>query len=203
MSLKRKPWKRGLKALATFKESIGAKLPSREQILPVFAVTMFIVYTWTLYRMFWYIPSWLGDFRMVEVLTIGAYVLVFALFESAVIFGIILLLVILLPSKMFKDFFVPTGCTLMTIIGFSAYLLQRKMKIVYKLDFWGLILYPILVLVAILILIYILSWIYKRFETLANIANTIAERMTVFLYVYIPLSVLSFVYLLVRSISNL
>ena len=188
--------------MATFKESLAARLPSREQILPVFAVTVFIVFSWSLYRMFWYVPSWLGDFKMVEVLTIGAYVLVFALFESAVIFGIIVLFVIFLPSKMFKDTFVPTGCTLITIIGFSAFLLQRKMKIVYRLEMWQLILYPLLVLAAIFILIITLSWFYKRFDILAKITNTIAERMTVFLFIYIPLSVLSFAYLLVRSIFN-
>jgi hypothetical protein len=186
--------------LATFKESLSARLPSREQILPVFAVTVFVVFSWTLYRMFWYIPSWLGDFDMLGVLSISAYVLAFALFESALIFGILLLLVILLPSKWFKDTFVPTGCTLMTIIGFSAYLLQRKMRIVYKLELWQLIMYPILVLSAIFILIFMLSWIYTRFEILENIANTIAERMIVFLYIYIPLSALSFVYLLLSAV---
>jgi len=186
--------------LATFKKSLSARLPSREQILPVFAVTVFIVFTWTLYRMFWYIPSWLGDFDMLGVLSISAYVLVFAFLESAVIFGILLLIVILLPSKYFKDTFIPTGCTLMTIIGFSAFLLQRKMKIIYKLEFWQLILYPILLLASIFVLIFILSWFYQRFEFLARIVNAIAERMTVFLYIYIPLSVLSFVYLLLRAI---
>ena len=186
--------------MATFKESLATRLPSREQILPVFAVTVFIVFSWTVYRMFWYVPSWLGDFEMLEVLTISAYVLVFALFESALIFGVLLLFVIILPSKWFKVYFVSTGCTLITIIGFSAFMLQRKMKIVYKLEFWQLVLYPILVLTAIFILIFILSWKYKRFEILTNLANSIAERMTVFLYIYIPLSVLSFAYLLLRSI---
>jgi hypothetical protein len=186
--------------LATFKESLSARLPSREQVLPVFAVTVFIVFSWTLYRMFWYIPSWLGDFDMLGVLSISAYVLVFALFESALIFGILLLFVIFLPSKWFKDSFVPTSCTLMTIIGFSAYLLQRKMRIVYKLELRDLILYPVLVLAAIFALIFILSWFYQRFEFLDSIANTIAERMTVFLYIYIPMSVLSFAYLILRAI---
>jgi len=178
--------------LATFKKSLSARLPSREQILPVFAVTVFIVFTWTLYRMFWYIPSWLGDFDMLGVLSISAYILVFAFLESVVIFGILLLTVILLPLKYFKDTFIPTGCTLMTIIGFSAFLLQRKMKIIYKLEFWQLILYPFLILTSVFVL--------QRFEFLARIVNAIAERMTVFLYIYIPLSVLSFVYLLLRAI---
>jgi hypothetical protein len=186
--------------LATFKESLASRLPSREQILPVFGVTVFIVFSWTLYRMFWYLPSWLGDFDIVEVITISAYVLAFALFESVVVFGVLLLFVILLPSKMFKETFVPTGCTLITIIGFSAFLLQRKMKIVYKFEMLELIMYPILLLAAITILIFVLSWFYQHFERLARMANMISERMTVFLYIYFPLSVLSIVYLLLRSI---
>lgn len=184
----------------TFKARIVKRTPTREQIQPVFAVTVVIVFTWTLYRMFWYLPSWMGDFDILEVLTISAYVNVFALLESSIIFGILLLIGFLLPGKVLRETFVPTGCTLITITGFSAYLLQRKMKTIYKLELLQLVIYPILILAAILILVFVLSWIFRRFKFIARIVTLIAERMTVFLYIYIPLSVLSFVLLLARKI---
>ena len=186
--------------MATFSDSIAEKLPTREQVLPVFSVITFIVYTWTLYRMFWYIPSWLGDFKIMEVLTICTYVLVFALFESTVILGILLMFAFLLPRRVFLDSFVPTGSALITIIAFCAFLLQRKMKIIYKLELWQLILYPFLVLTVILVLIFVLTWLFNRFEPLKKFVYSIAERMPVFLFIYIPVSIFGVVFILLRSI---
>ena len=150
--------------------------------------------------MFWHVPSWMKFYNIQEILTISAFVLVFALIEGLIIMGILLLFVILLPGKEFRDNFIPTGCTIITIIGFSAYLLQRNMEIIYDLELWELVLYPILILSAVIILIFLLSWIFHRFESPARIISTIAERMIVFLFIYITLSILGFFLIMLDSI---
>lgn len=186
--------------MATFREWVVSRIPSRNQILPVFGVVVFIVYTWMFYRMSWYAPSWLSDFDIWGVLSIGSYAIVFSLFESAAMMGILLLLVILLPGHSFKETFTPTGSTIITILGFGAFLLQRKIRVIYTLEMWDMVLYTILVVVASIFLIYIFSQIYLRINWATKIITSAAELMVVFLFLYIPLSLLSFGYLIFRSI---
>jgi hypothetical protein len=40
--------------LAKFSSSLKAKLPTRPEALAVFSVIVFIVFSWTLYRVFWW-----------------------------------------------------------------------------------------------------------------------------------------------------
>jgi hypothetical protein len=186
--------------LATFKERIESKLPSRQEVLPVLSVIVFIVFTWSLYRMFFQVPSLLFYMRVWDVLVISAYVLAFALFESMVVLGVLVIFSLVIPAKYFKDNFVAQGSTVVLTISMGAVALQRKMNIMYKLDGWELILYPFIILAAIVFVIFAASYIYDRFKILPRIINTVAERMIVFVLLYVPLSVLGLLLVFVRNI---
>ncbi len=186
--------------MATFKEHLESKLPSRQEVLPVFSVIVFIVFTWTLYRMFFQIPSLLFYMRVWDVLIISAYVLAFALLESVVVLGLLLIFSLLFPVKYFKDNFVAQGSTVVLMISMGAVALQRKMKIMYKLDGWELILYLFVILAAVVFVIYVASYIYDRFKILPRLINTVAERMIVFVILYVPLSILGLFVVFVRNI---
>ncbi len=186
--------------MATFKEHLKSKLPSKQEVFPVLSVIVFIVFTWTLYRMFFQVPSLLFYMRVWDVLIISAYVLAFALFESTVVLGLLLIFSLVLPTKYFKDNFVAQGSTVVLMISMGAVALQRKMKIMYRLDGWELILYPFVILAAIVFVIFAASYIYDRFNILPRIINTVAERMIVFVLLYVPLSILGLLVVFVRNI---
>ena len=184
----------------TLKERLRARLPSKQEVGPVFSTIVFIVFTWTLYRMFYQVPSWLYYMSVWSVLVIAAYVLAFALFESIVILGLMLFFSLVFPARHFKDKFVPQGFTIAVVMGGGAYLLQRKINVIYKLNGWELIIYPIIVLIVALILILTFSFVFDHFRTIKRLVNAVAERLTVFSYIYVPLSLVSLVVVLVRNI---
>ncbi|MFC2053525.1 hypothetical protein ACFLV7_04390 [Chloroflexota bacterium] len=186
--------------MATFKENLELKLPSRQEVISVLSVIVFIVFTWTLYRMFFQVPSLLFYMRVWDVLIISSYVLMFALFESAVVLGLLLIFSLVFPTKYFKDKFVAQGSTIVLMISMGAVALQRKMKIMYRLDGWELILYPFVILAVIVFVIFTASYIYDRFNLLPRIINTVAERMIVFVVLYVPLSILGLLVVFVRNI---
>ena len=186
--------------MATFKEHLESKLPSSQEVLPVFSVIVFIVFTWTLYRMFFQVPSLLFYMRVWDVLIIISYVLMFALIESVIVLGLLLIFSLVFPAKYFKDNFVAQGSTVVLMISMGAFALQRKMKIMYRLDGWELILYPFVILAAIVFVIFAASYIYDRFKLLPHIINTVAERMIVFVVLYVPLSILGLLVVFVRNI---
>jgi len=186
--------------VANFKQRIRSKLPSGQEIIPVYSSIAFICFSWSLYRMFYQVPSWLYYLNIWDVLVLAAYVLSFALIESLLVLGFLLLLSIVLPAERFKDKFAIQGSTAALLIGAGAVALQRKIGIVYKLEVWQILVYPVLALALLIGLILVAAYIYDRFQILARLASALVERMTVFAYIYAPLGLLALVVVLLRNI---
>jgi hypothetical protein len=181
-------------------KTLKARLPSRQEYLPVFAVFVFFGYSWALYRMFWYIPSWLEYMNIWKVLTIAAYVLSFALVESLVMTGLVVLFSLFFPPHLFKEKFVLIGSSLAAVISILAFLLQRKINLMYRLELWQIAVYPVAFLVVLVILVLALTIIYKRLPVLARLVSGLADRITIFTYIYVPFGLLGFVVVLIRNL---
>jgi len=181
-------------------KTLKARLPSRLELLPVFAVFVFFGYSWALYRMFWYVPSWLEYMSVWRVLTIAAYVLAFALVESLVMTGLLTLFSLLFPPKLFKDKFVLLGCSLAAVISVLAFLIQRKINVMYRLELWQIAAYPIALLASLVILVLALNYIFERLPILARLVGGLADQMTIFAYIYVPFSLLGLTLVLIRNL---
>lgn len=186
--------------MATFRENITTKLPKNKEILPVFSTIVFVVFTWTLYRMFWQVPSWLGYMNVWKVIVLTSYVMAFALVESLVFLGFLLILTLIYPARHLKEKFVSQGLMITATLGLGAYLIQRKISTLYKLELWQLIVYPLLILGTLLLFILISSLLFDRSKTLTRLTMNMADRMTVFTYLYVPLSLISLTVVIVRNI---
>lgn len=182
--------------MATFK----SRLPDNEQILPAFSAIIFVVYTWSLYRMFFQLPSWLGYLSIGNVLSLAAYVLMFALVESLVILGVLLLFSAILPASWLRKDFAVQGSTLTGIAAFGAYLVQRKVGLLYKLSPEQLLVNALLILAGLILILVISAFIYQRLPLLRKWVHSLAERMTVFTYLYLPLGILSLAAVLLRNL---
>jgi hypothetical protein len=186
--------------LAKFISSIKARLPSRQEALGVFSVIVFIVFSWTLYRVFWWLPSWLEYLSIWNILIIVAYVLAFALFESLAVMGLIVVLGLLLPKRYFKDQFIIQGSALSVALGVIAFLVQRDVSRIYKLELWQTLAYPVLVLVVASALALMISFIFKRVAFLSRLTLAVAERMTIFAYLYVPLGLIGLLVVVARNL---
>jgi hypothetical protein len=179
---------------------IKSRFPNRWEILPVFAVFLFFGFSWTLYRMFWYVPSWLEYLNIWKVITISAYVMAFGLAESIFMTGGLILFSLFFPDRIFKKHFILLGSSLAVLISIAAILLQRKINLVYRLELWQTITYPIAVLAGLVCSVLVLSWIYQRFPLFASSVKSAADRMTVFLYFYVPLGLAGWTVVLIRNV---
>jgi hypothetical protein len=186
--------------LANFSSSLKAKLPSRQEALAVFSVIVFIVFSWALYRVFWWVPSWLEYLSIWSILIIVSYVLGFALVESLAVFVLVVILSLLFPREYFKDQFIVQGSALSAMLGLVAFLVQRKVGLIYKLELWQTLAFPILILIGALLLVFIFSFVLKRYQRLSRLLLTAAERMTVFAYLYVPLGLIGMLVVIVRNL---
>lgn len=179
---------------------IKARLPTSDQALPVLSVILFFSFTWTLYVMFWTIPSWLGDMPVSQMLVLAAYVLSFALLESVLIMAGLLLLAFVLPARFFKDKFTSVGSILVLLLGLGAYYAQPRLDELRAVRNLFLFEIPILFLVIILALVVVLSLVLGRLSKMEKLVTAFAEKMTVFSYIYLPLGLLSFLFTLSKII---
>jgi hypothetical protein len=180
--------------------ALRTRLPSRQELFPVLAVFVFFAYTWALYRMFWYVPSWLEYLNLWKVLTIAAYVLAFALFESLLMLGLLVLFSLFFPPRIFKDRFIVQGASLAALTSLAAFMLQRKINLVYRLELWQLELYPLVLLVALVFVVLALGLLFERLPFLARLVQAIAERLTIFAYFYLPLGLLGLAVVILRNL---
>ncbi len=179
---------------------LKSKLPTRHEVIPVFSIIIFFVFTWTLYTMFYYLPSWLGDMYTRDILILSTYVFAFALFESLIFLGGMVVLAFLLPPRFFKDNFVAQGGFLAALVSLAAYLIHPKLGDAIPLRLLHLVQISIITLVGTVILIVLLSFLFDRLPRLTRMVNAFAEGMTIFAYIYLPLGLISLFVVLLRII---
>lgn len=117
--------------------------------------------------------------------------------------GLLVMFSLLFPRHLFKDQFIVIGSSLAALTSIGAVLLQRKINLVYRLEVWQILVYPFVFLVTIGLSVWALAFLFERIPLLSRIVATIAERMTGFLYLYVPLGVAGLMVVLARNILRL
>lgn len=171
------------------------KIPSLEKISPVYAVAVVVVYSWSILRFFWKLPSWLNYSSIGEIAVIFAYMMVVNLIESIVVCLGPILLSVVLPQKWFYDRFITKG-TLLVSLGLG-YLIYFSNHLNYQTPFpLDLVYLTPIIIVTVFILVFLIDWI----GFLDTILKELSNRLTVFLYISIPISLLSLLTVLIRNI---
>jgi hypothetical protein len=180
--------------------ALKARLPTYRQSLPVFSTIIFIEFTWSLYRLFNQLPSWLFYMNLGEVLVLVAYVLVYALAESLLILVFLLVIAFLLPEKVFRRYFIPQGTLIALVIGAAAIYFQNNFSLLADLDSARGWLAVGIALAVLLLLLLGSALIFNRFKLPGRLITRLGEQMTIFFYIYAPISLLSLTIVLFRNI---
>ncbi len=179
---------------------LASRRPSRAETWPVFSIFAFLVFSWALYRMFWYVPSWIEYLSLGNILVIAAYTLGFALLESGMMLGLILLLCLALPPRWFRQQFTAQASALALVLGGGAYLIQRQVSMIYD---WttGMIYAGVSGgLIGVVIFVLVSAWLFRRFSNLPRLVCAFAERMTIFGLLYTALGVLGLIVIIFRNL---
>ena len=164
------------------------RFPRWAQIIPVFGIILLIIYSWTLIWFFWDVPSWLHYLHVGEIMLLLAYTLATNFAESLVVLGCLLLLALVLPKKWFRDVFVARGTVLvLAALGCMIFLAEQFTDKDAYPTFWLRIPTLLAVAAAIAVLVYLGG----RIAVVRRVLEALADRVSIFTYVLVPLSVLS------------
>jgi hypothetical protein len=171
------------------------RIPRLEQIAPVYAVMVVMIYSWSLARFFWRLPSWLYFSSVGEIAVIFAYMMVVNLIESILVLLVPVLISIVLPQKWFYDRFITRGTMLVSLgLGYLMYFdNQLQYQKAFPLD---LVYWTPAIIIAILVLAFLIDWT----GFLDKILNELTNRFIIFLYISIPISLISLLIVLIRNI---
>jgi hypothetical protein len=162
-----------------------------KDFIPVCGVVVTLVYGWSLYRFLWVLTGWVNYLTAEEITGIFFYSLTVSLVDSSIVLFTLVGLSFLLPPKWLRDHFVFRGSfSALYILIFAMYLTLNTIP----LDQLG-----VQLLVALVGLVF-LHLVVGRFQRLRLLIEAIADRSIVFLYIYIPLSVLGIISVIIRNI---
>jgi len=176
--------------------ALQTRIPDKRNIVTVFAVAMFLVYSWTLFTSFWKLPSWLFFLQFGEILSIYAYAFVVNFLESLLLLVVALLPAVLLPRTWWTDTFIPRGVALILIILGSAILHMslyatpdtRPAFVGGQLLWW----------VGTVLLAVLLTWVAGSVKWLRSGLESMADRFMIFFYIYLPLTMIAFLVVVAR-----
>jgi len=171
------------------------RFPKVAQIAPVYALTVLLVYGWTILWFFWKLPSWLFFMTIGEILGVVAYAMSMNLLESLCVVLIPVLLSVALPQKWFYDKFVARGAALvLLLLGYSMFFTTQFQVI----DGYpkSLLLWSVLALFVIALLVYLVG----KIPIVCKILEVVSDRAIVFLYLFIPISLVSFLVVIFRNL---
>lgn len=174
------------------------RLPARQDVFNVLGAAVFVVFSWSMRGFLFVFPSRVMYFRAWELFSIFMYMMAAALVESLLVVGGLALLGMALPSNWLREGF--------SYKGFLAILVGTAAAICYQHSLGGdlppkgtLLLWVTVPLILLLGLLA-LSHFSPR---LRGILSSLAERFTVFAYLYLPLGLLGLLVLLLRNILAL
>jgi len=174
---------------------ISSRFPKQKEVLSVYAVIVLLVYGWTILKFNYNLPGWLYFLNIGEILSVFSYSMTTNLLESLlVLFGVIALSFVL-PRKWFADAFVARGVLLsVLVLGLMMFVAsQFSTKAYYPADIirW---------LPAHLILIALVVFFAGRSGLVNKSLEWFADRAIIFLYISIPVSLVSLIAVLMRNI---
>ncbi len=172
------------------------RLPESQAVLQVYAVIAVMFSGWTIYSFLHKLPSWLLTLNAGEIFTVFSYAMVINLIESLIILLLLLVVCIVLPARLLRDHFAIRGTILsLGSIGslMVVLLLLNKFGIGGSDRFW-------MGFLAVILLTTFLLAFSSKIPFLQSAILWLSDRLTVFLFILIPLFVILFAYVIFRNI---
>ena len=175
--------------------AIFKRIPGWGQVAPVYAVIVLMIYAWTLVWFFWKLPSWLFFLNAGEIVIALAYALATNLVESLLMLCAPLVMSMALPKQWFHDRFVARGAAL--AISGLAYMMYLANQFKTKDDYPSLTLKPWTLALALGVILFIV-YLAGRLSLFRKLIELLADRAIIFLYISLPLSLISLVVVIFR-----
>lgn len=177
-------------------EFFRSRLPSKENTLQLFGVIVTLFYSYTiLSSLMDFSKNWVLYLNIGDLVGIFAYILAGTFLECLLLLGVLVLIAFILPSKLLADKFTIYGTVLViSLTGSLIYLYSQASAydILAKSYLW----FRAFASGSVILLV-----LTELFPFIRRTISFLSERFVVFLYIYIPLSIISIFIVILRNLS--
>jgi len=174
------------------------KWSAKSEYLQLFLVCAFPIHVWAYINLFNDMPAMVLEMGVWRILGVTAYVLVFALLESLLVFGLILLVSFILPERLFGVKFVHVGAIFILTCSIFFLLLHlysqwdiKSLSFQYWIALWALI--------GLFIFIFSVYWLARNQQVQKRFQSGI-ENLAVLSLVYISLDLVGMLVIIIRNL---
>ena len=158
---------------------------------------MIPVHIWAIFNVLREVPAWILRMSMWEMIGVIAYTQVFALFESLILFILILLAAIVLPGNLLRNNIITASALIMFVLSIWLIILHYNSTWLFSRNI------PILAiwLATLVGTIFLLLFLSKRLMLMQDSIIKIMGRFAVLAALYLVVDALSIVIVLFRNIT--
>ena len=164
-------------------------------MIAVFSVAVFACHSWTMLGFFNKLSSFILYFTIGEILSIFAYMMSVALLESIAVTILLVLLSVILPPSWLREGFAYKGFVIVAIATAASILFQKFLPD----DYPSTLMLAVSAIVPI-VLIVVLIAISQAFPRLRSLLLDIQDRISIILYIYVPIGILSLIVVFIRNL---
>jgi len=173
------------------------RFPVSKDIVAVYALIAFMIQLWTIDAFFEQLPSWSSFLNVNEIMAVFAYRIAESFLECLLVLAVLLSISFILPPKFFRDVFAVRGAAFALCLLGSVILFWKR----FASDPGTLMAeYAQIWAVGTILLASLVSYLSVRIRAVSDFLEWISDRMIVFLYILIPVSLASFITVLIRNI---
>jgi hypothetical protein len=185
-------------------QSYRSRLPARRDIVGVFGVVLFAVFGWSIRGFLYKIPAFALYFGIGSNLAILSYMFAFALFESVLVSGCLVLVASILPGHLLKQGFSYKGFIVVLVATVAMILFEGY----YKVDFFKDIMngddssIPPFVIGSIVTMVVLagLLWLARWQPRVQKALQVMVDQLSIFTYIYVPLGLIGLVVVIIRNL---
>jgi hypothetical protein len=152
----------------------------------VCSVAVFLCFSWTILGFLNKLSSFLLYFTPAEIADIFVFMMAFALLESLALTGFMVLLSMILPHGWLRDEFSLKGSAFLVVFALASIVSQKLLQDELPGAIW-----LVTGLTAPLVLFAILIFFSHRSVKLQKLLFTIQDRISIMLFLYLPLGLVS------------
>ena len=169
----------------------------RDEYTRLFLVVVFPIHIWALINLLDVVPAVVLHLSVFQLIGLAAYILVFALFESLVVFSLLFLASLAIPPRFYASQLVPVGMIWIFCLSLAAAVihLHEKLKLDVKLAYWAVL----WIFIALAVAGWGTAWAVRSPHLRSWIASVV-ERLSLLSWFYLGLDGIALVVVLGRNL---
>lgn len=173
------------------------RIKSRGELLTLFVACSFPIFVYTIPHTLVYVSQWLLRLTIWETLSVISYVLATAIIESVFIFLVALVVVMIVPKRLYEGILIPLAATFSTLTTLLfVYLNLFQERNILRSNFTG----SLLALVVYLILMGLTYVVLRRNRRITDILTGLIDRLMPLALLYALLAVIGLVVVVMRNV---